>query len=204
MHIQIGCRVSGFVGPKKKSNRKTKFRGSVIASQAGGFWTVWWDDIDKCSNHKATTLKVESRAPPGMVLKKEKVKEMLDNFFVDDPANKTPNPETQLLPPATEVSPPSHQKPPPQQQSTTTDDMAASTASPDSGEADPGIECQTQDEIEPNMMEAKTMEAEDDDDSFLEDPEEHHFQKHLTYVSEKQALIGSIVTVKSKNCRPLA
>ena len=174
MRIETGCRVSGFVGPKK-SRRKTKFRGSVIASQAGGFWTVWWDNIDKCSNHKATTLKVESRAPPGMVLEKEKVKEMLDNFFVDDPANnQTPNPEPQLLPRAAEVSPPSHQEPPPQQQSTTTNEMAASTASPDSEEADPSDERQTQDEIEQPSME---VEVEDDDnpdpdpDSFDEDPE---------------------------------
>ena len=95
MCIETGCHVSGFIGPKK-SRRKTKFRGSVIASQAGGFWTVWWDNIDKCSNHKATTLKVESRAPPGMVLEKEKVKEMLDNFFVNDPGqecNQIPNTE---------------------------------------------------------------------------------------------------------------
>ena len=93
-----------------------------------------------------------------MVLEKEKVKEMMDNFFVDNPGNEcsqTSNSEAQLLPWAAEVSPPSHQEPPPPQQSTTTDEMAASTASPDSEEADPSNEQQTEEEIEPTTSQWK-------------------------------------------------
>ena len=97
MRIEIGCRVSAFVGPKK-NKRKTKFKGTVIASQPDQSWTVWWDNIAKCSNHKAKILKFESPVMEGMELKEERLKDMIENFFVEDPTeefNQIPDPGPQ-------------------------------------------------------------------------------------------------------------
>ena len=84
MPTEAGCCGSGFVVPKR-SNRKTKFKGSVIASHAGILWTIWWDNIAKCSSCKAAILEVESCALPSVELKKEKFKKVPDNLLVNDP-----------------------------------------------------------------------------------------------------------------------
>ena len=68
------------------------------------------------------------------------------------------------------------------------------TASPEAEEADSSTKCQTQEEIEPDMGGEGNLGPNSFAEHFLS--EEHHFQKHLTHCSEKQALIGSIVTVK--------
>ena len=120
-------------------------------------WTVWWDNIDKCSNHKATTLKVESRAPPGMVLEKEKVKEMLDNFFVNDPRqefNQGTNSEPLFLSWAVRVSA-TLQK---QQQQSIAHELAEPVASLEDDEADPQVEHQG--EVQPAT---EDDESEEDD-----------------------------------------
>ena len=46
---EVGSCINSFAARPKKLKRKIKFRrGSLIASHAGGPWTVWWDNIAKC------------------------------------------------------------------------------------------------------------------------------------------------------------
>ena len=130
----------------------------------------------------------------------EKVKEMLDKIFMDDPGqecNQMPNPVPQLLPTTTEEVPqPSQHQPPAQQNQSTTDELAEPVASPEKAEADPDDNNKPEDEPDPDIEEAEDVH---NLNTVAEDfpTEEHHFQKHIVCLSEKQALIGKSITVKS-------
>ena len=95
---------------------------------------------------------------PGMEISEEEVKETPENSFVDDPAHKSsqiPNPESQLLPQAAEVSAWVQQQPPTQQQQSTTNDLPSPTEGHRDGELDPDNKHHVQNEPDPDEEETE-------------------------------------------------
>ena len=86
-----------------------------------------------------------------MEVKEEWVKDVLNNSFVDDPAEeleKDPEPEPQLSPPALAAALPPPQQPPQQQQQSTVNAAALLTATREGREVDPDDDHQLEDESE--------------------------------------------------------
>lgn len=66
--IRIGCRVSGAVGPflalVPGTNRRKRARlsGTVVASLPDRRWRVYWDGVNKASDHHGPNLRFEQAA----------------------------------------------------------------------------------------------------------------------------------------------
>ena len=64
--LRVGCRVQGAVGPfndrlpGERCQRRAKWTGTIIASASEQRWTVLWDEIEKCFDHRPRTLSLLS------------------------------------------------------------------------------------------------------------------------------------------------
>ena len=85
--ITLGCTVTASVGPeerKGKRKRKRVFTGTVIASQPRQQWTVFWDDIGRCSTHPSRSLKFLEEST--QTLEGLNVDHILETRMIEDPS----------------------------------------------------------------------------------------------------------------------
>jgi hypothetical protein len=73
--ICIGCRVSGAVGPYlpicperqreggRQRRSRSRYHGGVVRSFAEKKWTVYWEEVEKATDHSSQALKFEKKAP---------------------------------------------------------------------------------------------------------------------------------------------
>ena len=232
--ICIVCRVSGAVGPympippERQSQggrlrrHRAHYHGTVLRSIGEKQWTVYWEEIEKASDHFANTLKFESKAPTNGLEGLDLESIYNDHYYpgpngLDHALLGTSR--TERRPPviATPHIPPVPTNAPP---IVTTTSTTTTTATPEGGghqnvaggtahvlmppaATTPATTSTTTPALSSNHDQEDQFEDDDGErydpqsivQDFLVDADAHHNHRHGQYITTKQRLIGEVVHV---------